>query len=379
MKKIILSILMIFLLVGSVLAIGNAFAQPVMFDSKGKGKPVEPTPPTYDEMLAKSISWIKDRQAPSSWSLSGMVISLEKKAYPHGFTYDQALAVIALASHGDTADAKIILEKLGTIQNTDGSWYNKYNLETGGASDTAKYSGSHAWTIYSIAYSVQKTSEQIFVPSAVRAADYLITLQSANGGIYGGYNSAGDALTWKSTEHNIAAYYALRDLGKVTGKIEYTTAADEVKNWLVTVAFNAQEQRFNTGENDASAYLDAQTLGVLFLKSISQDTHVQNVINFAENSFQVKIKGSEGFDFDSNKDNIWLEGTGQMSLAYVQSGNQQKSEFFTEEVMKTDLKDDNDGGIKYYIRKGGADQISPTTWLIFAINKIQGYDSLFLN
>ena len=82
LKKIVLSLLMIFLLVGSVLAIGSAVAQPVMVDSKGKGKPVEPTPPTYDEMLAKSISWIKDRQAPSSWTLSGMVISLEKQAYP---------------------------------------------------------------------------------------------------------------------------------------------------------------------------------------------------------------------------------------------------------------------------------------------------------
>jgi len=92
----------------------------------------------------------------------------------------------------------------------------------------------------------------------------------------------------------------------------------------------------------------------------------------------------EGYDIDEDKDNVWLEGNGQMALALRLAGMQTEASFYLREMEKVMLAStvhENSSGFAYAARIGtgygseplwtGADTkiaISGGAWYLFAKN-----------
>lgn len=74
--------------------------------------------------------------------------------------------------------------------------------------------------------------------------------------------------------------------------------------------------------------LDCQPWALLALKDLPSSYYV--ALDFAETHNQVP--GSWGFDFDDDKDGIWYEGTGQMSTAYMLTGQGSKARDVLNEI-----------------------------------------------
>ena len=109
---------------------------------------------------------------------------------------------------------------------------------------------------------------------------------------------------------------------------------DCIKKWFLSVAYNKDYQSFNCGYNefgvDKTRALDTVSWAIAALgpeELVSWGLNPAKMIQFAEDNFQVKqeVKGTvvEGFDFTDEKGKdpnrqrvIWLEGTGEMILAY---------------------------------------------------------------
>ena len=90
---------------------------------------------------------------------------------------------------------------------------------------------------------------------------------------------------WCSTEHNIDAFFFLRDLIELTGKPGYRLALDRVQNALLR-SFNDRLGQFNRGvsprEWDELMALDAASWGALFLMAVGEDGQARRAMSTVE-------------------------------------------------------------------------------------------------
>ncbi len=83
-----------------------------------------------------------------------------------------------------------------------------------------------------------------------------------------------EPVTFVGTEHNVDAYFFLRDLGYLSGDPRYAGAADLVKHSLLENHWNSQLHRFNQGVSldgpDTGEALDLCSWGGLFLLAVGE-------------------------------------------------------------------------------------------------------------
>lgn len=289
------------------------------------------------------------------------------------FTYDQAVAVVAFIVRGDTARARQLLEKLQVLQGTDGSWFTGFDGAGKVSDGSQKWLGPMMWVDIAAANYRKATGSTQFDAMAKRNLDYALKSQATHGGLQIGQGY--------STEENADAYAALMSFG-------YETQAAKVAGFL-NGEWNATEKRFNAGEvpPDNSVYLDPQTWGNQSLGSAGP-TEAPKALDFVvarmrctksdkSNRFTV-----DGFDFNEDKDDVWLEGTAQMASAFYTVGRPADGDHYCQEVVKSQ---DANGGIPYSVRGGtaetGADAWNMTTalalsssgWFIIAVSKINPF------
>ena len=106
------------------------------------------------------------------------------------------------------------------------------------------------------------------------------------------YEYHDEPVTWASTEHNIDAYFFLRDLGQLTGIREFENAATLIKQSLLSNHWNVAQQRFNQGVSpsgvDTGKALDLGTWGGLFLLAIGETGTAESSLEYAE---QFRVSG----------------------------------------------------------------------------------------
>ncbi|MBK1811270.1 hypothetical protein JHL18_11600 [Clostridium sp. YIM B02505] len=309
-----------------------------------------------------------------------------ENAYP----YDQATAIIAFTSRGYNSQAKAIQTDLKNIQNSDGSWYFSYN-----ASNTAniyadkKLGAQASWVVLGQTYYANKTGDTQYLDSAVKAMDFVITLQdAADGGIKGGVG-----INWKSVEHNLDAYAAFTHLSAVlnkynlnTSKIaKYSNAANQIRNFLETKCWDNTAGRFYRGLNDPYTIFDVNSWGILALgtKSIDGTKDFTRGLDWQETyckKTDTSIRTNKsvtGFDFnfdknsdyDGNKaftaggvhtgdgtDTVWSEGTLGNVIANYASGRTSKGDYYLNQVKNMILPS---GGVAYTTSKGSSAEYAP--------------------
>ena len=295
----------------------------------------------------KAYQWLVSNQRTNrQWLLfrTGLLPSMEKGE--DCFVYDEALAAMAFTLRGDYDRARLLLKffddvRKAHIEEKGDIWGFTDVYKRDGEETETRAAGPGAWVLMAANYYYHETGDDEFLPLAKDIADWLISLQSIEGGIIGGYYGNGNPMVWISSEHNFDCYAGLRDLGILTSDEKYLRAAKEVKKWLDDDAWDDKAKRFFLGRRNPNFATDLSSWAVLSLGkdyAVSLDFAIDKGLN--SQLYKVKDVKVEGFDFGSSyknspfpdKDAVWFEGTAHMVLAYEVAGREEERLYFLNEL-----------------------------------------------
>ena len=311
-----------------------------------------------------------------------------EKASDYAFLYDNALAAVVLSRAGAQSHAEIIADAIVFAQTHDRTFHdgrlrNTYNsgdpVSDSGRSIAAgkvtiripgfwqngrwqedaytvsTSTGNMAWAILALCSAAKNAPEEKraeYLEAAVRAADFVLTLRSENGGFTAGYEGWDDAqtkATYKSTEHNIDLYCAFTLLSDSLAATEQERAAEygDAAQYAKAFVFSMYDPKlhcFYTGTeadgktvSDGVIPLDTNSLAVLAFGS--ELTDAEQVLSFVEERMTVGY----GFDFSAGDlDGIWNEGTAQMAVCYLLLGDTEK---YDRLMAYLDTQTEKDGSI----------------------------------
>lgn len=362
--------------------------------SAGKVVAEEPLPEQRND-VERAYNWLEMQQSTNRtffFFTSGLLPSYE--GWADCFTYDQALACIAFVKHGDFKKARLILDFYNKTYEGEIKKYGKFigysdAYKKNGAWGETWAAGPNAWLLIAIEQYTYYKKDLKYLELAKKIADWLISLEAADGGIIGGYYGNHEPMTWIAAEHNFDCYTAFRDLGILTGDDRYLKVAKEIKLWLENGAWNKEQNRFNMGKDNPNFATDLSSWAVLSLgKKYGPTLDFAIEKSLTKKLYKVKDVEIEGFDFGStyekshypDKDAVWLEGTGQMVLAFDRAGRIEEKNHFLAELDKTltqSPKYKNASGLPYATNKGTPAYgswlmedkplcVSSTAWYIFA-------------
>jgi hypothetical protein len=267
------------------------------------------------------------------------------------FVYDNALAAIALVACGDVKSATVIGNALSLAARNDrtfrdgrvrnayrpgpvgkgppalpGWWDDKKKIWAEDAAQDGTSTGNVAWAALALLTLHQATKQESFLADAERLIDWVIANVSTGSGFRGGfhgYDPQQVRLTWISTEHNVDVYAAAAWLFLLTSKRKYADAASEARQFLER-AFDGDHFLLGTKPDGSLADPSMLALDVQLWPSIAipeEPAQWRSALNFAATHLAVK----DGFDFNGDRDGLWVEGTAQASLAYRIAGDPRRS------------------------------------------------------
>lgn len=351
-----------------------------------------------------------------SFDVCGDFGAAEQKAflgkYGRGFMYDQAVGAIAWLMAGETDKAQRLLAHVSSYQNADGSFgfsFNSVGCNPDDADNFYDYSyirsGTVSWIAYAFVMYHRVTNDPQFLDEAKRAADYLISKQQVDslgdprdGLIRGGFGTylpdstfVNQNIEWVSTEHNIDAYFLMRDLAAATGEAKYTLAAEDIRHGLLNELWDETKGRLDRGikedlSRDSVDTLDAASWGAIFLTAIGETAKAQRSLDYVDNTFLEWGDGIWGYkpnagDVDGiNWDYeyvVWSEGSLGVAVAYLKLGgspNLARAQEILIEIAKLQEAYDANGGILYTVYAGlemgdfaRAPSVAGTGWFVMAL------------
>ena len=332
---------------------------------------------------------------------TGLLPSLEK--LEDCFVYDEALAAMAFTHRGDCEKARAIFKffdnvRKGHIKETGKIQGFTDVYKRDGRETETRAAGPNAWVLMALNYYYNKTKDEEFLPLAKDIADWLISLESLEGGMIGGYYGSGEPMTWISSEHNFDCYAALRDFGIIAKDEKYLKVAKRIAKWLHDEMWDNKAERFFLGRRNPNFATDLSSWAVLSLGE-KYSRSLKFAIDKGLNTQMYKVKGVEveGFDFGStyhtspfpDKDTVWFEGTAHMVLAFRKTGRSEEENYFMRELDKCLTKSSAfpyTKGLPYASNVGTPvydswlmqDKplcISSTVWYYFAKNKFNPFSA----
>ncbi|WP_119300348.1 hypothetical protein [Dongia deserti] len=291
-----------------------------------------------------------------SYDSSADVSSESGPTLPGAYTYDNALAVIALVACGHRDAALRVADALLAASERDrsgatGRIRNAYRpgpiterpvLPMGWWSDqegrwaedpyqVGTATGNVAWAALALLTMAEQTQDDRYRAAAARLARWAVntTLDPRrpagfDGGIYG-YDDTPERLTWKSTEHNTDLAAVFEWLARLEPG-GYWQRNAETARAFVAAQWDQASGHFWVGTtpdgvtpNRGNAGLDAQ----LWPPLLSDAPEAWSAsMRYVEQHHAV----SGGFDFNDDRDGIWWEGTAQAALTYRALGQTQEAD-----------------------------------------------------
>lgn len=269
------------------------------------------------------------------------------------YSYDNALALLAFLARGTIEDIRragllanaFVLAQSNDRFYTDSRLRNSYmagdltdymtgNIRMPGWWDpdaqawsedevqVSTHTGNLAWTIIALLSYYERIGGVQYLTAATALGEWIeIETRDTSGaggytGGYEGWEPTSTLIVWKSTEHNIDIYVAFMRLYTTTGDTQWNNRAQYARTF-VEAMWNAAGQHFWTGTlddgvtiNQSNIPLDIQPWAVLALGNY------ETSLQWAEDNCYLVSDGFEGFDFNTDKDGIWFEGTAQMVIGY---------------------------------------------------------------
>ena len=310
------------------------------------------------------------------------------------FTYDNAVALIALAAAGDTARAQYTADAFLYGQTNDRFFTDNRlrNAYQGGdvalppgwlpnnkantvrmsgwydpgrttwfedATQVSSNTGNIAWAIIADLYLYDATQQQKYLESAELLGDWVINNTSAavgpgfTGGFDGWENGAAsdNSFTcdsneivngqckrhYKATEHNIDLYAAFSHLYLRDGSAKWASAAQQAKAFFLSM-WDPSEGKFWTGTLEDEATISTAVIP-LDIQVWSLEALGSEAQSFLPSLTYIEAhhKTTNGYGFkqdggNSCGDNAWFEGTSQVALAYKLNGNAAKAKLILDAI-----------------------------------------------
>lgn len=215
--------------------------------------------------------------------------------------------------------------------------------------------GNVAWAMLALLYFHESTGEQKYLSGAIRMGQWVIEHASDSrgaGGFTGGYDgwelgaaSGGTPQCpaniflngqckrlYKSTEHNIDLYSAFSRLylADSNNRTQWAQAARQAKSFLLSM-WDAAGGKFwtGTGEDGVTTFQDVIPADVQAWAIQALGTEAQPYRDVALAYVEANHKTSRGYGFKQNGgnscgDKTWFEGSSQVALSYLLSGNRPK-------------------------------------------------------
>jgi hypothetical protein len=273
-------------------------------------------------------------------SVSGSGQSDEPSGQTAAYTYDNALATIALLACGSDRQAQRIgaglrLAALGgtRLRNAyragavadaplaNGWWDTKGNHWAEDPQQQGTATGNVAWAGLALLDLYAQTGERQWLDATLRLAAWIVAQASdarGAGGFSGGIegdDAHARKIAWKSTEHNVDAAALFDRLAAVDKQGGWQRHADAARRFVQS-EWDAASGHFLVGtqpdgvtHNRTTSGLDAQLWPMLLAHAPKE---WQRALNYVEREHRV----DGGFDFNADRDGLWLEGTAQAALVY---------------------------------------------------------------
>jgi len=254
------------------------------------------------------------------------------------FVYDNSLAVIALIGCGDVPRAARVGEALRMAAQNDtrlrnayragavetkplpnGWWDSKASQWVEDRAQSSTSTGNVAWAGLAMLALFESSHEVKWSREAATLGRWIVDNASNDspgfsGGI-DGFDASPVRVTWKSTEHNLDAEALFRRLADDGVPGEWKNAESSAHRFIEK-QWDAATGHFFIGTlpdgvtpNRTSSALDAQVWPLL-LHDAPKDW--QRALAYIEREHAVP----GGFDFNADRDGVWIEGTAQAALAY---------------------------------------------------------------
>lgn len=382
------------------------------------------------------IEFQLDRTTEPGFLLSYQPASLraDRSILNAAFLYDNALVLLAYLSRGSADDVRrarqigdaFVLAQHHDRGRLDGRLRNAYR--SGDVRDTlladaarlpgwtdplsgdwiedelhvSSYTGNLAWAMIALIELSEITRDTTYLQSAIRLGEWIETNcrdSRGQGGYTGGLagwveasatRSGQRLLEWKSTEHSLDLSPAFRRLYRLTGDEQWKERSERAEKFVRSM-WDDSLGTFLTGTladgitvNRQSFPLDVDTWALL---AFGADSRYTTAITWLEDSCMAKgcpeDSGFTGFDFNTDRDGVWMEGTAQMALVYRLAGQMGKYQRVMDVLMEAQRWTPTEwtGGLLAACHDSvstGFDWLYPrrvhigaTAWLVFAL---QGYN-----
>jgi hypothetical protein len=192
------------------------------------------------------------------------------------------------------------------------------------------YTGNVAWAMLALLDYYQAKGGKKYLNAAVKMGEWVERECHDDRGAGGytagfeGWEPDPDKLLYKATEHNIDLYAAFKKLYRITKEQKWQDRADHAKRF-VEAMWNEDESFFWTGTtddgvtiNESVVPLDVQAWPILALPGKAKP--YWGVLDYIETHHRV----GKGYDFNTDRDGIWYEGTAHMAVVYAYLQNTEK-------------------------------------------------------
>lgn len=309
--------------------------------------------PSVPEAARAAAQYLASRQRPD-----GLLKSWEPDVACLAYTYDQAIALIALTRERMWAAADALVDALADRQNADGSWLNAYDCENGAPPSLDKPVGSNAWMAYAISrYIAGGGTRPRAVAMLCRSTAWLEKQVAADG-----------CLLADSTEATIDVWWGLQTSGASAAK------ADAVRRCLMQTYWDESLGRFRGGRAGSSSewkpFLDNQTWGSAFLNAAGESLKARRALSYARDTLRLPSRGGQlsGFDGQGGPWAIWNEGTAQYAAAGGEGAAQMAANLLAQQRSDGAMIGAPDDFLGAGVWTPHWYGVAPTAWLYFMLS-----------
>jgi len=265
------------------------------------------------------------------------------------YTYDNALYALLMTARGERDKAAGVLATLAALQRGDGAWGFSFDAhKTGFCNRGYVRTGVVAWTIYAYARFAGTFGDKRFAAVLSKAAKWLDGRRDATTGlVLGGMGRWLDqgkrfdpayVADWASTEHNVDAYFAVRELERLGIRTSLSSAA--LGQAIADRLYIAEERRYAQGVQpgglDRVSALDAAgTWTALFELARGKPQRASYLLAWIDTHHRVQDGGWRGFKPYRKGPDVWfVEGSLGRALVDLRLGRTRRAGELLAEVAR---------------------------------------------
>jgi cellulose synthase operon protein B len=228
--------------------------------------------------------------------------------------YDNALAACCFVASQQYENAELIFDyyhqRLSSEMQSGSGGYFQFRYLSGQPTGN-RWMGDNAWLLIALNNYAHATGSAQYDDMRAAISNWLQSLQDTDGGLWGGTDINGAQLG-KVTEGNIDAFNA------VSGFTAYHAG---ILQFIEQQRWDSTEQLIVSWPGSNYYYaLDNFSWGYCAFEGFP-DRILDEAVRFQTTQWHSNASDSiTGYCFDEDRDAVWLEGTGQMAVAFTKAG-----------------------------------------------------------